>query len=491
MTLYLKYRPQTIEELDLTKVRESLQKIVASESIPHAFLLSGPRGSGKTSAARILAKVVNCEKPVKTNFGSIEPCNKCSQCIAINKSQNVDIIEMDAASNRGIDDIRSLRERVALAPAHAKVKVYILDEAHMLTNEAANALLKTLEEPPSHVLFMLATTEPHKLPETVRSRLTHIPFQKANESEILRQLARVSKGEGFQVDNDVLKNIAERSDGSFREAVKILEELVILHGPEIKNDILSDSFHYTAIQVSEEILKHASKKDIKEIFQLIQSYESMHGADGMMQLVDQIILCLRKHSHSVAKVSNEESKFDFALTETVELIEKLLDAKTKIMISPVSSIPVELVFLEGQKKPDKNKPERSSKSFEKKTEESVKPVKVEPGKPLDHETWNRILNEVREKNASIEALLRAAKPLGVEGEVLNLGVYYSFHKERLELAQMRRVLEDTISEVLGSVKKFECTLTEKPKDLTVKKDPPLTDTNDEDIITAAKEIFGN
>ena len=164
MTLYLKYRPQTIEELDLAKVRESLHSIGSSESIPHAFLFSGPRGSGKTSAARILAKLINCENPVKTKDGYLEPCNKCDQCISINTSRNMDIIELDAASNRGIDDIRQLRERVALVPASAKKKIYILDEAHMLTTEAANALLKTLEEPPDHVLFILATTEPDKIP---------------------------------------------------------------------------------------------------------------------------------------------------------------------------------------------------------------------------------------------------------------------------------------------------------------------------------------
>ncbi|MBU2036468.1 DNA polymerase III subunit gamma/tau, partial [Patescibacteria group bacterium] len=168
-TYYLKYRPQTIEQLDIKEIRESLSKILKSGKIPHAFLFSGPKGTGKTSAARILAKIVNCEKPKVKGV----PCNKCDQCKSITNGNNIDVIELDAASNRGIDDIRALREAVKLSAAKAQKKVYIIDEAHMLTLEASNALLKTLEEPPSHVIFILATTNPEKLIGTIRSRTTN------------------------------------------------------------------------------------------------------------------------------------------------------------------------------------------------------------------------------------------------------------------------------------------------------------------------------
>ena len=214
MTLYLKYRPQTIEELDLSSVRESLTTIIKSGKIPHALLFSGPKGTGKTSAARILAKVINCESPA--NF---EPCNKCAQCVAITKGSSLDVIEMDAASNRGIDDIRSLREAVKLSPVSARTKIYIVDEAHMLTTEAANAFLKTLEEPPSHVVFILATTNPEKLIPTVRSRLTSVVFPRAKPAEIKRQLRRVVDGEKWQVEEDALDIIATASEGSFRAIV--------------------------------------------------------------------------------------------------------------------------------------------------------------------------------------------------------------------------------------------------------------------------------
>ena len=158
--LYLKYRPKNIDELDLKVAREALSEIVKSGNIPHAFLFSGPKGTGKTSAARILSKIVNCENRKK---GAINPCNKCESCKSIDKGASLDIIELDAASHRGIDDIRALKEAIKLSPSSSEKKIYIIDEAHMLTTEASNALLKTLEEPPSHALFVLATTNPEKL----------------------------------------------------------------------------------------------------------------------------------------------------------------------------------------------------------------------------------------------------------------------------------------------------------------------------------------
>src|SRR5215469_4743338 len=199
MVFYRKYRPQHISDLDSASVRQTLYAVL-QKNIPHAFLFTGPKGLGKTSTARIVAKVVNCEKRKK---GETEPCNICSQCVSIASGTNVDVLEIDAASNRGIDEIRELKEKIRLAPVLAIQKVYIIDEVHMLTTEAFNALLKTLEEPPEHAMFILCTTEAHKVPETIVSRCFQIMFKPATDQEIARSLERVAKGENLKIEKDV------------------------------------------------------------------------------------------------------------------------------------------------------------------------------------------------------------------------------------------------------------------------------------------------
>ena len=234
MVFYRKYRPQTIEELDSFDVRDTLYAVLGHKDIAHAFLFTGPKGLGKTSAARIVAKVVNCEKNSKLKTQNletkdqIEPCNKCDQCISITNGTNIDVLEIDGASNRGIDEIRDLREKVRLSAARAAKKVYIIDEVHMLTTEAFNALLKTLEEPPPHVIFILCTTEPHKIPQTIVSRCMHVSFKKAGVEELVRSFKRIAKKEKLDIDDEALSLVSTLSDGSFRDGAKILEEMALI-----------------------------------------------------------------------------------------------------------------------------------------------------------------------------------------------------------------------------------------------------------------------
>ncbi len=216
-TFYLKYRPQKLQDLDIVSVRENLKSIVDSGNIPHALLFSGIRGTGKTSTARIISKIINCEDKEK-------PCGKCEQCTSITNGTNIDVIEMDAASNRGIDDIRSLKDAVKLSPTKAKAKVYIIDEAHMLTVEASNALLKTLEEPPAHVYFILATTNPEKLIDTIKSRTTEVVFTKATIEETKNALNKIIKQEKIKIDDKTLEKLIKKAKGSFRDGVKLLEQ---------------------------------------------------------------------------------------------------------------------------------------------------------------------------------------------------------------------------------------------------------------------------
>lgn len=222
ISLYRKWRPQTFEEvIGQEYVTRTLGNSLRSGNFAHAYLFAGPRGTGKTSTARILAKALNCEEGPTPN-----PCNRCASCRAITEGTSVDVIEIDAASNRGIDDIRDLRERVIFSPAAARMKVYILDEAHMITIQAFNALLKMLEEPPAHVVFVLATTEPHKMPPTILSRCQRFDFRSVPVSRLAQHLARVSEEEGAQASEGALRLIARRARGSARDALVILEQVI-------------------------------------------------------------------------------------------------------------------------------------------------------------------------------------------------------------------------------------------------------------------------
>jgi len=221
MALYRKYRPQTFEEVvGQSHVTEILTKALDNQKISHAYLFAGPKGSGKTSCARIFAKGLNCETGITS-----KPCNECESCKLINEGHSLDVIEIDAASNRGVDEIRELRERVKYRPAQSRYKVYIIDEAHMLTREAFNALLKTLEEPPEYVVFILATTDPQKIPPTVLSRCQRFRFKKLTSDEVFQILENVCKSEGFSYQREALELIAEVSDGAVRDALNLLEQI--------------------------------------------------------------------------------------------------------------------------------------------------------------------------------------------------------------------------------------------------------------------------
>ncbi len=533
MTFYLKYRSKTIDELDLKEVRESLFNIVKSGNIPHAFLFSGPKGSGKTSAARILAKVVNCENfDVKKG----EPCNKCASCLSIAKGENLDVIEIDAASHRGIDDIRTLRDAVKLAPASAKKKVYIIDEAHMLTTEASNALLKTLEEPPDHVIFILATTNPEKLIETIRSRTVNISFTRARKDEIVRSLLRVAEGEKLKTGKETLNVIASASDGSFRDAVKILEELVIGNIKLEKKDVEEYLFKKHIFDPDKfiEILREDNEKlAYQEIEKAVESGVSIKNITASILESLRIIL--------LAKVGiSGEDKSSFSKDEVLVLIGLISHSYLEVGYAVIEQIPLELAVSEwfakkagcsnpkSQIQNDKSQNEKnlednkgikdSSNSGEYKEEKEIKEKDSKVVKSLEKATaslngfsddvWARILTEIKPKNTSTEALLRAAKPVGYDGKTLTLGVYYKFHKERLETNPHRSLLETVLQNVIGDNVRVICTLTDPPlknanqggtlskesvndTEVLIDSETVLAEGEDEEIVRVAKEIFGS
>lgn len=499
MTFYLKYRPRNLSELDLTDVGESLGKIVKSGNIPHAFLFSGPKGTGKTSAARILAKIIDCENLGKDGT----PCDNCEQCISISKGNNLDVIEMDAASHRGIDDVRSLRDAVKLSPTLAKKKIYIIDEAHMLTTEASNALLKTLEEPPEHVIFILATTNPEKLIDTIRSRTTLISFRKAGIAEIVKSLKRVVDNEKIKISDVNLTKIAEAANGAFRDAIKILEQF------SLEGESYLDGFQKSDLSTFIDCLvKKDEKLAIDEIEKNIALGISMENF-------------LKNLLEEFHKAILSESEL-FSKDDLIKLFEVFTEANKNLIDSPIEALPVEIAVMKwcGDKdKSDgegvmsrekiikKSEPapaeEQNNESrimnYEEKKESEPSDIVIQTSSQtstqmVNDNIWQNILLAVRPINASIEGLLRSSKPVAYDGKILTLGVFYKFHKERLEDVHHKKILEDVLEKILNNPTRIVCTLVDPPAKVVIQEarvETVLTETKEPDILKVAEELFGN
>ena len=262
--LYRKYRPSNFKDIvDQKFITDTLKESIINNKISHAYIFSGPKGTGKTSTAKVFAKAINCENPVNG-----EPCGKCETCLNFDK--NPDIIELDAASNNKVEDIREIVNNVKLAPAGSKYKIYIIDEVHMLTPSAANAFLLTLEEPPSHAIFILATTNPESLPQTILSRCQQFAFSKISKKALIDRINYVLDQEKIKLDNDVVKEIADLSDGGLRDALSILDQLVTLNKP-INAELLNEQFGIVSESVILELVDSIIDSDVTSINRIFES----------------------------------------------------------------------------------------------------------------------------------------------------------------------------------------------------------------------------
>jgi len=328
--LYRKYRPKTFEDVVGQKViKQTLTNSIINDKISHAYLFTGPRGTGKTSIAKILAKIVNCE-----SLNNITPCNKCVSCTQIKNKQNTDIIEIDAASNNGVDEIRELRDKVGLVPSFGKYKVYIIDEVHMLTTAAFNALLKTLEEPPKHIIFILATTEPHKIPSTILSRCQRFDFKKISVTDIKTRLNYICKEENINIEEEAIELIGKLSDGGMRDSVSLLDQLTAYTTEKITVNDVNDVYGTITEKEISDLLTLIFNNKLSETFDLISKYDE--DGKNLTKIIETIIDFLKNtliYFNSSEYFDNEENKklygkiCDLITEEQIyKTIEILLDA---------------------------------------------------------------------------------------------------------------------------------------------------------------------
>jgi DNA polymerase-3 subunit gamma/tau len=267
IALYRAWRPQTFQDMvGQRHIIQTLQNAIKEQRVSHAYLFNGPRGTGKTTAAKVLAKAVNCERGP-----AIEPCNECDACLGITAGHIMDVVEIDAASNRGIDEIRDIRDKVRYAPSDVRYKVYIIDEVHMLTTEAFNALLKTLEEPPGHVIFILATTEPHKLPATIISRCQRFDFRQVSLEEQTERLLQICREEGIQAEDDAISYIARLSEGGMRDAISLLEQVSAFGDSHITLSAAVDVTGGMAADQFYELADAVKDRNVARIMPLVES----------------------------------------------------------------------------------------------------------------------------------------------------------------------------------------------------------------------------
>ncbi|MFH0864480.1 MAG: DNA polymerase III subunit gamma/tau [Candidatus Gottesmanbacteria bacterium] len=480
VVLYRKYRPQKISEIDSPLVRQKLETILNSNRVPHAFLFSGPKGTGKTSSARIIAKSINCEK----NDGKGEPCNKCNTCLSITNGSNVDILEIDAASNRGIDEIRELRDKIKYSPANARKKIYIIDEVHMLTNEAFNALLKTLEEPPEHALFILCTTNTEKLPETIIDRCTRIDFKKATTADLVESLKRVKKGEDRDIDKEALIEIAKLSEGSYRDSHKLIEEVMTMYpranitlelvkkvlGERETNENLFNWINPTDPQKGLAMMEKLAEKgsDFKFICQtildtlhahLLRKYNLIEDDfiyyDGLNNLTPEqlknLIVLFSQASQEIKTAIIPQLPLELAIVEWCEGIMKSEGGDDEIAGDEFSH-PVDVHAEVGTNifsgtKPDAGAPPPAGPSFLKNI---VPPhANTTVGLSKIEQKWEEILIAIKPYNHSVAGLLHSCKPANFDGQRLNLEVFYKFHYDKLSEPKIMELLDKIASEIFG------------------------------------------
>lgn len=446
LTLYRKYRPSSFNEVaGEDNIIKTIKNSLKENRMAHAYLFTGPRGVGKTTTARLIAKGLNC----LTNGVTDDPCNTCENCVAVNEGNFVDMIEIDAASNRGIDEIRQLKDKINYRPAMGRKKVYIIDEVHMLTKEAFNALLKTLEEPPSHVLFILATTEPDKILPTIISRCQRYDFKAISFEDAKGRLLEIGKNEEIEIDEDSLKLIYEKSGGSMRDAISIFEKLISsCYGEEITGE------------KTHKILGVIPEKQLLEFLEIIKEGDNQKGVKFLDDLWNDSVN-VESFFRDLAKLSKDLMiKGELGPEDGMSIIGSIYDVITKFKYEEDKRLLGYVILHKLSGGSDRIRTVyREPKAVEtmeiRETPQEKTVVNINPEEEIRvsledvKRCWNEAVKRAKNEKITIAALLAGAFPTKVSEGVLHIGFYPEnrFSRDKMEENQYSSIFLNSIREV--------------------------------------------
>lgn len=515
LSLYRKYRPLTFSDvIGQGHIVQTLSNSITSGRIAHAYLFTGPRGTGKTSLARIFARAINCQNPDGAN-----PCLKCEVCKNITEGRSLDIFEIDAASNTGVDNIRELRENVKFPPSQAKYKVYIIDEVHMLSTGAFNALLKTLEEPPAHVIFILATTEIHKVPETIISRCQRYDFTRLSLEHIIEKLSSIAKKEKIDIEKNALEMIAIASEGGMRDAESLFSQVIAFEDKKITAKEIEDMLGTTQRQSLEAMAGYLLKKNATDAIKLVNELSS-GGYDldvfnkSFLNYLRQIMLVSvdEKLSNIFSYELTKEQALSLAQQaknrtpkEILSIMRCFTEIQGKIKSSFIPQLPLEMAIIKAVQGPEPEQntapgpsnaprttpiqPRQTSTPPETRLEPKNAPISAAPLEsdkkapvalakdtiaeilsdpvaeneekeaPIEgadfsitdvKKNWNQVIIDTKAKNHSLSAVLQGSQPVKVEQGLITIATKFGFLKDKLNEHASKLTMEDVFGKILGS-----------------------------------------
>jgi DNA polymerase-3 subunit gamma/tau len=521
VSVYRRWRPQTFEELiGQERITRTLQNAIRSGRTSHAYLFAGHRGTGKTTTARILAKALNCASgPTPT------PDNTCPQCEAINKGVSMDVIEIDGASNTSVDDVRDLKEKIVLAPTEGRYKVYIIDEVHMLSTSAFNALLKTLEEPPAHAVFVLVTTEPHRIPATVLSRCQRFDFRRVSFAEITARLRTIAQQDGIAIDDAALAQIARTADGSVRDAESVLDQLSAYTGGAIDKSLVTNVLGLVDEEVSAAFAGATLRRDVAAALRLAQ--EAADAGKDIRQVLRTLLehfrdlLLVKTCGPQAAHILDAPQEHYQRLLAQVEgagvsdllrAVRVLTDAANESRWSTQPRLALEVALIRLARPEMDPSMEGVMARLERLEAGGAAAPAAEPAAPprpapgpvaapappqasqpaapprragvsptpqvapaaaesaivtLDdvRRQWARVLEDIKRTKMICHALLIDGTPLEVNGDTLTVGLrsVYAFHMENLNRPENRDIVEGALARVLSKPLRFRCRLYDVPQ----------------------------